>query len=90
MQGSDEVTEPGGPTLLDGSEEVRALANLAVMLKFYTAQVEQMMGEARRAPLEADQRAALWHRLRGLANDFAQTANAMAPWNAPRAGPAKP
>lgn len=90
MQGPEEVTEPGGPALLEGCEEARALANLAVMLKFYAAQVEQMAGEARRAPLQSDERGALWHRLRGLANDFAQTANTMAPWNAPRTGPAKP
>jgi len=86
MQGPDEVTEPGGPILLDGPEEARALANLAVMLRFYAAQMEQMAGEARRAPLEDEVRSAMWHRLRGLANDFAQTANTMAPWNRPRAG----
>lgn len=86
MQGSDEVTEPGGPVLLEGTAEVRALASLAVMLKFYAAQVDQLVGEARRGPLEPEQRSAMWHRLRSLANDFNQTANAMAPWNAPRAG----
>lgn len=90
MQGPEEVTEPGGPALLEGCEEARALANLAVMLRFYAVQVEQMAGEARRAPLKPGEWSVMWHRLRGLANDFAQTANAMAPWNRPRTGPAKP
>lgn len=84
MQGPEEVTEPGGPLLLEGPKEARDLANLAVMLRFYATQVEQLAAEARRSPLEPGQRGAMWQRLRGLANDFAQAANTMAPWNRPR------
>jgi hypothetical protein len=88
MQDPEEKTEPGGPVLLEGPEEARALANLAVMLRFHAAQLEQMAGEVRRAPPTQEQKAALWQRMRGLASDFNQTANVLAPWNRERT-PAK-
>jgi hypothetical protein len=84
MEEKDETTAPGGPVLLEGPEEAKALANLATMLRFYAAQIDQMAGEARRGPLAPRRRSAMWNRLRGLANDFSKTANALAPWNAPR------
>jgi hypothetical protein len=85
MQEPDEVTEPGAPVLLDGPKEARDLANLAVMLKFYAAQLEEMAGEARRAPLSTERRQAMWHRLRELTVDFIKATAVLAPWNAPRA-----
>jgi hypothetical protein len=84
MQDPDEVTAPGGPLLLDGPVEARAIADLAVMLKFYASQLEQLAGELRRGPATSEQRATLYQRMRSLAGDFAQITNLLAPWNAPR------
>ncbi len=85
MQDPDEVTAPGGPLLLEGPGEARAIADLAVMLKFYASQLEQLAGELRRGPATTEQRAGMYQRMRRLAGDFAQTTNLLAPWNAPRA-----
>jgi hypothetical protein len=87
MQDPDEVTTPGAPLGLEGSAEAQAVHHLAVMLHFYSTQLEQLAVELRRTPITREHRTAIWRRMRDLSGDFGKTTTMVAPWNAPRAHP---